>query len=185
MGRQVAILLSFEDEAELLDLAHERGFLLTTGWLREPDLISQELRAIPPDETASDFDYDCYLVPRELARARRAKLANPELGRPYRIDNSELPCIEWIRTFYRRNPDFRYSSRLRTRLYVATDTDCGPDAKWMGEVIALYDLLVKRIKKQTVKIQDVWPRYVSKRFRSDFFEARGLVRSGNAWIMKE
>ena len=125
MGRQIAILLSFEDEQELVGLAHDREFLLTTGWLGRPGLVSQELRSLPLDEKAVKYDYDCYLIPRALAKTRRARLANPKLERPYRIDTVDIPCIEWIRTVARREPNFRFDSRLRSRLYVGTGLDYG------------------------------------------------------------
>lgn len=185
MGRQIAILLSLEDEVELLEVAHEKDFMLTTGWLHERGLLAQELGKIPPDDEASNYDYDCYLIPRVLARTKRAKLANSKLARPYRIDETDVPSIEWTRTSYRRQPRFRYESGFRTRLYIATQWDYGADASWMQQVVDLYDLMVKRIKKLTVKVQDGWPRYVSRRFGPDFFDVPGLQRTGSSWVMRQ
>ena len=182
MGRQLAILLATEDEQELLDLAHSRDFILVSTWLRRSGLIAEEIARIPDDEACPEREFSCVLVQRNLARLKRARLANRELDFPYVIGPTDLPCIEWIRTSGRRISNFQYDPLLKNRLYIATSWDYGADERWLPPVEALYDELVKRVKKLTVKIQDVWPRYVSRRFGPAFFDVAGLSRSGEGWV---
>jgi hypothetical protein len=44
--------------------------------------------------------------------------------------------------------------------------------------------LVKPIKKLTLKVQDGWPRYVSKRFGPEFFDVAGLERENGSWVIR-
>ena len=84
MGRQIQVLLSRVDEQRLLDLAHKTGFILICGGLRGPDLVTQQIQAIPSDDEAEAEDYDCYLIPEGLAKTRQATLGtNPNSTRPY------------------------------------------------------------------------------------------------------
>jgi hypothetical protein len=183
MGRQIAIILARSDEEELLELAHQYDAILVSEQLRGPDLLAQQFVTIPRDEVAEPWDYGCCLIPRKLAVSREAILANAELSRPYAIGVSDLPSIEWGRT--RPKDRLGYQPHGAARLYMSTDRKYHLDEAWMSGVVDLYDALVTRVKKLTVKVQDGWPRYVSKQFPAGFFESAGLQPTTNGWINQE
>jgi hypothetical protein len=189
VGRQIAIQLAWEDEAELLSLAQDHDFILVDGWLAGPSFIEQGLKTLPTDEEAESYDFNCYLLPIDLARQRQAKLVEPQPGvrleRRYVVGTSHLPVIEWSRTAARRHPGFRFNARQHERLYVATSWNYGADQVWMPQVVDFYGMLVKRIKKLTIKIQATWPRYVSKRFAEEFFHVPGLVDGPDGWVYSD
>ena len=188
MGRQIQVLLSRDDEQRLLDLAHKTGFILVCGGLRGPDLVTQQIQAIPSDDEAEAEDYNCYLIPEGLAKTRQATLGtNPNSTRPYFV-TSKLPYIDWQRTRRPSSPERTAQNRANSRLHVSSDWDYGDDQLWLHAAVRLYDSLVKLVKKLTVKVDGPPPRYVSRQFDLEVIEqlnehlARrpGRVKSGVA-----
>ena len=176
-------MLAWEDEAELLSLAHENDFILVDRWLAGTSFLRQRLKTLPSDQDAKAHDFDCCFLARELGQRRRATRIKPAPGvhleRHYAVGTTDLPVIEWSRTSARRKADFRFDATGHTRLYIGTDWNYGPDQEWMPQLVDFYDLLVKRVKKLTTKIQGTW--YVSKRFGDDYFRVPGLIRGPRGW----
>ena len=152
--------LSWDDENALFQRALELNLVVMPEKLTIPSLLTSAWHQIPPDSEAKPSDFFCVLIPRHLVSRREARLANPKLPRPYAVDTSRLPSIEWTRTS-RTMPGFNCSRNQRGRLWVDTGLHHGSDQGWMEEVITSYEALVKTVKKTTTKVQMGWPVYVS------------------------